>query len=208
MARYTGPVCRLCRRIGEELGLKGERCLTGKCAIKRRNMPPGTHTPRRRKMSERGLQLREKQKARYIFGTLERQFHKTFVEAERRPGMTGENLLRLLEMRLDNIVYKLGFASTRNQGRQLVAHGHITINGRKTDIPSAAVKVGNVISWTPQSVNSEFYKDAQDRAQSTAAPGWLSLDPDNMVGRVTRVPSREEMEARINESVITEYYSR
>jgi len=159
-------------------------------------------------VSERGLQLREKQKARYIFGVLERQFHKTFEEAERRPGMTGENLLRLLEMRLDNIVYKLGFASSRNQARQLVAHGHIMLNGRKTDIPSVTVKVGDVISWTPQSVKSDLYKDAQDRVQGAPVPGWLSLDADNMVGRVVRMPSREEMEPRINESVITEYYSR
>src|SRR5215213_335113 len=151
MARYTGPVCRICRRAGMKLFLKGERCFGPKCGVERRPTPPGTQTQRRRKVSEYGLQLREKQKARSIYGVLEAQFRKHFSEAERRPGMTGENLLRILETRLDNVVYRLGFADSRAQARQLVRHGHFMVNGRKTNIPSFRTRPGDVISVRPES---------------------------------------------------------
>src|SRR5919202_6595126 len=159
MARYTGPVCRICRRAGMKLFLKGERCFGPKCGVERRAYAPGDHGQRRRKQSEYGLQLREKQKARAIYGVLETQFRKHFEEAERRPGVTGENLLRILEMRLDNVVYRLGFADSRPQARQLVRHGHFMLNGRKTDIPSALVRVGDEVTVRPQSRNRTYFKD-------------------------------------------------
>ncbi|MFH1485346.1 MAG: 30S ribosomal protein S4 [Chloroflexota bacterium] len=209
MARYTGPVCRLCRRIGGKLMLKGDRCLTPRCAYERRPVPPGHQVRgRRRKVSERGLQLREKQKARYVYGVLETQFRRAFAEAEKRPGITGENLLQLLERRLDNVVYRLGFADSRNQARQLVRHGHIALNNRKTDIPSAIVKVGNTISWMPSSIKSELYKKVAREIQGRSIPAWLSLDMQTLTGRVVTLPSRIEIETTIDEYVIVEYYSR
>src|ERR671934_1001256 len=161
MARYTGPVCRLCRRQGMKLFLKGERCFTPKCAVERRPIPPGAAPSaqrRRRKESEFSLQLKEKQKARAIYGVLERQFHKHFETAERQPGVTGENLLRVLEMRLDNVVYRLGFSDSRKQARQFVLHGHITLNSRRTDIASAQVKTGDTVAVHPSSRNNEYFK--------------------------------------------------
>jgi small subunit ribosomal protein S4 len=208
MARYTGAVCRLCRRQGEKLMLKGERCSTPKCAIDRRTGPPGQRYARRRKVSERGLQLREKQKARHIYGVLERQFRKHFQEAERQAGITGENLLKILEMRLDNSVYRLGFADSRNQARQLVRHGHVLLNGRKTDIPSCAVKPGDVISWRPKSLKTQYYKTVVREIQNKYIPSWLSLDMQTLSGQVLSTPARDEMDTKINEQAIIEYYSR
>jgi small subunit ribosomal protein S4 len=208
MARYTGPVCKICRRQGMKLFLKGERCFGPKCAIERRNYPPGIHGQRRRKMSEFGAQLREKQKARAIYGVLERQFSKHFVEAERRPGVTGENLLQLLETRLDNVVYRLGFADSRRQSRQIVRHGHITLRGRKTDIPSALVKVGDIISVHPTSRGSEYFKMVQDTLTRKSVPNWLSLDIAELTGRVLSLPSRDEIDSNVTEQLVVEHYSR
>lgn len=188
--------------------LKGERCTTRKCAMERRNLPPGQQRPRRRKISDRGLQLREKQKARDTYGVLERQFRSHFAEAKRHLGITGENLLQILEMRLDNVVYRLGFADSRRQARQLVRHGHVTLNGRKTDIPSCAVKVGDVIAWGEKSTNTEYYKMVVEQIQDKIVPQWLSLDRENLRGQVLASPSRSDIDPRFDEKAIVEYYSR
>lgn len=209
MARLTGPVCRICRRHGEKLFLKGERCFTPKCGVERHNQPPGQHTTtRRRKVSERGLQLKEKQKARSIYGVLERQFRRHFQEAVRRPGATGENLLQELELRLDNVVYRLGFADSRAQARQLVLHGHVTLNGRRTNIPSARAKPGDVIGWYPASKETDYYKVMTHTSESKSVPSWLDLDRTQMAGRVLSIPGRSEMDSHVNELAIVEYYSR
>ena len=214
MARYTGPVCRLCRRQGEKLMLKGERCFGPKCALERRtNLPgaPGGQKGRRRRqrrLTDRGLQLKEKQKVRYIYGVLERQFRKHFAEAERRSGLTGENLLKILEMRLDNVVYRLGFANSRQQARQLVRHGHIILNKRKTDIPSCQVKPGNIISWKEKSSKSEYYQIMVKEIQDKVIPNWLSLDRKTLAGKVIDIPSRGDVDATIQEQLVVEYYSR
>ncbi len=208
MARYTGPVCRLCRRGGEKLMLKGVRCTTRKCAMERRNLPPGQQRPRRRKISDRGLQLREKQKARQSYGVLERQFRRHFAEAEKRPGITGENLLQILEMRLDNVVYRLGFADSRRQARQIVSHGHITLNGRRTDIPSCIVKAGDVIDWSEKSTGAEYYKMVAEQIPDKIVPSWLSLDREKLSGQVLAPPSRSDIDLRIDEKLIVQYYSR
>ena len=208
MGRYTGPVCRLCRRQGDKLMLKGERCYTRKCAVERRSLPPGQQRPRRRRVSDRGLQLKEKQRGRHTYGVLERQFRKHFAEAERRPGITGENLLQILEMRLDNVVYRLNFADSRSQARQVVCHGHITLNGRKTDIPSCAVKPGDVIAWRERSTETEYYKRVVEQIQAKIVPQWLSLDQQALSGRVITVPSHSDIDIRIDEKAIVEYYSR
>jgi len=179
-----------------------------KCAIERRNYPPGPRSTRRRKVSDRGLQLREKQKARFAYGVLEKQFRIYYEEASRRPGVTGENLVRLLEQRLDNVVHRLGWADSRDQGRQVVRHGHIALNGRKTDIPSAQVKLGDVIGWTPGGRTTEYFKIRQDASRATATPGWLQLDREGMIGRVIAVPMRNDADRTFDESVIVEYYSR
>src|SRR3990170_5370387 len=204
MARYTGPVCRLCRRYGDKLFLKGERCFTPKCAFERRSAPPGDRVPRRRKMSSRGLQLREKQKARFTYGIMEQQFRRYYKRAVRRTGVTGQNLLILLEMRLDNVVYRLGFGDSRNQARQVVRHGHIALNGRKTDVPSALTKVGDVISWTEAAREKEPFKFAQEAVKHKRAPSWLSLEEATMTGRVLAPPGPGEIEARFDPSVIVE----
>ncbi len=208
MARYTGPVCRLCRREGMKLYLKGEKCLTPKCPFERRPYPPGMHAQKRKKPTEYGLQLREKQKARRIYGILERQFRKHFEEAERRPGVTGENLLQILEMRLDNIVYRLGFAVSRNQARQLVRHGHFRVNGRRLDVPSALLRPGDEITVRPQSRDMQHFQERMAEVQAQRIPGWLQLDPATMTGRVLAVPSRQEIDTPLNEQLIVEYYSR
>ncbi|MBI2303380.1 MAG: 30S ribosomal protein S4 [Chloroflexi bacterium] len=208
MARYTGSVCRLCRRMSEKLFLKGERCFGPKCAVERRAVPPGGRPQRRRKLSERGLQLKEKQKSRFIYGVLEAQFRRHFAEAQRRPGITGENLLQILERRLDNVTYRLGFADSRKQARQLVNHGHCQVNGRKTDISSYIVKEGDVISWVAKSKETEYFKMAAKEITAKNIPPWLSLNVDEMVGRVITLPSRSDVDYRINEQLITEYYSR
>ncbi len=209
MARYTGAVCRLCRRSGEKLFLKGSRCLTPKCAIDKRPKPPGqTTTRRRRRFSDRALQLREKQKARYSYGTLEKQFRKTFGLAEKQAGITGENLLVLLERRLDNVVYRLGFADSRAQARQIVRHGHIMLNGRKTDVPSCLVKEGDTIAWREGSQKTEYYKQLLQDIESKQVLNWLSLDRVNLTGQVLSLPTPEEIDARFDGKVVTEYYSR
>jgi len=209
MARYTGPVCRLCRRHGEKLFLKGDRCFTPKCSFDRRPNPPGPRPARRRKVSDRGLQLREKQRARVAYGVLEKQFVRYYKEAIRRPGVSGENLVRLLETRLDNIVYRLGFADSRSQARQLVRHGIIAVNGRKLDVPSAHLKEGDVVSFTTRGLRSEYYKIVQDGIKSKNSPSWLTLDAAGMTGRVAGVPTVAQGETHLfNENVIIEYYSR
>jgi small subunit ribosomal protein S4 len=211
MARYTGPVCRLCRRQGMKLFLKGERCFTPKCAVERRPTPPGappSNIRRRRKESEYSLQLKEKQKARNIYGILERQFHKHFVIAERMPGVTGENLLRVLEMRLDNVVYRLGFADSRRQARQLVFHGHIALNGRRTDIPSAQVKAGDTVSVYASSRTNEYFKMVSETLTRKTVPRWLELDTNALSGRIADRPTRQDIDINLNEALVVEYYSR
>ncbi len=210
MARYKDAKCRLCRRVGDKLMLKGERCFSAKCAVERRNALPGqrANARRRAKMSDRGLQLREKQKARYTYGILERQFRKTFAEAERITGVTGDNLLTLLERRLDNVVYRLGFASSRNQARQLVLHGHFDLNGRKTDIPSCLVKVGDTVSWRSASAKSEYYKTMIETIGDRIVPGWLALNEEKMEGQVVSLPLAEDIETKFDGKAIVEFYSR
>lgn len=208
MARYTGPVCRICRRAGEKLFLKGERCNTPKCAIDRRNQPPGQRSPRRRKVSDYGIQVKEKQKVRKTYGVLERQFRKMFREANRRPGATGDNLLRMLELRLDNVVYRLGIAESRAQARQLVRHGHITLNGRRADIPSIETKVGDKIGWTERGRKSKFYEMSREWQGGRERPGWLHFDPGQLEGQLTAVPMRGDIDMRVDENAIVEYYSR
>ena len=188
--------------------LKGERCATKKCALERRNLPPGRQRPQRRKISDRGLQLKEKQRARHTYGILERQFRKHFAEAERRPGVTGENMLQILEMRLDNVVYRIGYADSRNQARQLVRHGHIMVNGRKTDIPSYQVRAGDIIQWTAKGTKTEYYKRMVGHIEDSIVPDWLNLDRDKVLARVLTPPSRSDIDLQIDDKVIVEYYSR
>ncbi len=212
MARYTGPVCKLCRREGMKLMLKGERCFGPKCAIEKRNYPPGQHGSnfRRRQASDYALQLREKQKARRIYGILERQFRRHYAEAARKKGVTGKALLQILERRLDNVVYRLGFADSRAQARQLVNHGHFTLNGRKTDIPSALVEVGDTIGVRPESRKRNYFKDLAESKILTkkAIPAWLSLNAAQMEATVQALPERDDLEVAINEQLIVELYSR
>lgn len=208
MARYTDAVCRLCRRQGMKLFLKGDKCFTPKCPVERRSYGPGEHTQRRRKVSDYGVQLKEKQKIRNIYGVLERQFRKHFEEAERRPGITGENLLQILEMRLDNVVYRFGWAASRAEARQLVRHGHFDLRGRKTDIPSAQVKVGDVVGIHEGSKANEYFQAAIPSMAKKTVPKWLSLDPDAMRGRVLAVPAREEIDTNVSEQLVVEFYSR
>ncbi len=207
MARYTGPVCRICRRFGEKLFLKGEKCAT-KCTLEKRSSPPGDHVARRRRASERGLQLQEKQKVRFTYGVLERQLRRYFADAERRPGQTGENLMQILEMRIDNVVYRLGLAPSRKAARQFVLHGHFAHNGHKHDVPSAILKPGDVVGFRQESAETEAYKQAQTNIQGRFVPPWLSLDPQAMSGRVVAAPSMGDIDVRINEKLIVEYYSR
>ncbi len=208
MGRYTEAVCRLCRRSGEKLMLKGGRCLTPKCAMDRRGKPPGQQASRRRRVSDRGLQLREKQKARHSYGMMERQFRRLFTQAERQSGITGENLLVLLERRLDNIVYRLGFADSRAQARQLVQHGHIMLNGRKTDIPSCLIKEGDTISWREGSTKTEYYKQLLQSIEAKTVLSWLSLDRQQLVGQVLSLPTPDDIDAKFEGKTIVEYYSR
>lgn len=209
MARYTGPVCKLCRREGVKLFLKGDRCMTDKCAIVRRNTRPGQHgTSRARKASGYASQLREKQKVRRTYGVLERQFSKHFATAARRPGRTSENLLQILEMRLDNLVYRLGFADSRAQARQLVCHGHFAVNGRKTDIPSFIAKPNDVITVRERSKGLEYFKIRTELLTTKGVPAWLSLDIQNLSGRVMSLPSRTDLELPFEEQMVVEYYQR
>ena len=214
MARYTGPVCRLCRREGMKLYLKGARCDGPKCPIVKRqpakNFPPGQHGQRRtRRPSEFGLQLREKQKVRRFYGVMESQFHKHFVEAERRGGVTGDNLLQILESRLDNVVYRMGFADSRRQARQLVRHGHFMVNGRKTNIPSFLVKAGDGISVRPESRNRTYFTDYGEVLNTRRAPDWMSIDSSALSGKILSLPTRDQIEVpTFNEALVVEHYSR
>lgn len=209
MARYTGPVCRLCRREGTKLYLKGDRCYTEKCAIDRRAYAPGQHGQgNRKKLSEYGLQLREKQKARRIYGILERQFSNYFDKAERQKGITGENLLRLLERRLDNVVFRLGFASSRVEARQLVKHNHFTVNGQKVNIPSVLVKVGDVVQIKEKSLESVKFQEVKEAVAQKTPPAWLELDKANLSGKVLALPNREQIDVPIEDHLIVELYSR
>ena len=208
MARYTESVCRLCRREGAKLFLKGTRCYTKKCAFERRPSPPGQHGVRRRKMGEFGIQLREKQKVRRVYGVLERQFRNYYIEASGREGITGENLLRSLETRLDNVVYRLGFAASRAQARQLVAHGHFAVNGVATDIPSYEMKPGDKVEVRETRRGREAFKIARESLRSHQAPEWLSLDAANLAGSVVSLPRRDQMPLDLAEQLVVEYYSR
>jgi len=209
VGRYTESVCRHCRREGEKLVLKGDRCYSEKCAVGRKPYPPGAHGQgRRQKISEFGLQLREKQKAKRTYGVLEKQFRSYFKKADRQTGITGENLLILLEKRLDNVVYRLGFASSRKEARQLVNHGHFTINGKKATIPSMRVKVGDVIQVKESSKNSPKFKEIKDQAAYKTPPEWLSVDVENLTGTVLAYPVREQIDTPVKEQLIVELYSR
>ncbi len=208
MARYTGPVCRLCRRAGDKLFLKGERCYTPKCAVERRRTAPGASQPRRRRVSEWGVQLREKQKARQAYGVLERQFRNYFDTARRTPGVTGANLLQLLERRLDNVVYRLGFAAARSQARQWVLHGHFMVDGRKVNLPSFLVRPGQTIAWKEESKKKGPYTEASGQVGQRPVPEWLSLDRSAMSGEVARMPEAADTDALVDTRLITEHYSR
>jgi small subunit ribosomal protein S4 len=208
MARYTGPVCKLCRREGVKLFLKGDKCMT-KCTLERRSSRPGQHgSGRSRKESGYAKQLREKQRVRRTYGILERQFHRHFEAATRRPGKTSENLLQILELRLDNLVYRLGFADSRAQARQLVSHVHFAVNGRKTDIPSFIAKPNDVISVRERSKGLEYFKTRVLLLAQKGVPTWLRLDTNEMTGRVITVPSRADLELPFDEQKVVEYYQR
>lgn len=208
MARYTGPVCRKCRREGAKLFLKGDKCYSDSCPFSRRAYAPGQHGQGRKKVSEYGLQLREKQKARRIYGILEGQFRNYFVKAERQKGVTGENLLVMLERRLDNVVYRLGFAGSRNQARQLVRHGHLTVNGRRVNIPSYLIKAGDVIQVAESSKESPLFKEIAESLAHKTVAAWLEISASDMSGKVVRYPTREEIDVPIAEHLIVELYSR
>jgi small subunit ribosomal protein S4 len=212
MARYTGPVCKLCRREGEKLFLKGSRCLSPKCAVERHNYPPGPHGRetqfRRGRASDYSLQLREKQKVRRIYGILERQFRRYFREAQQRSGMTGSNLLSLIESRLDNVIYRMGFAESRAQARQLVQHGHFNVNGRRTNIPSFIVRPGDQIEVREGSRKRTYFKQLKDIAEELTPVDWMSRDLNTLSGAMMRRPERTDIDYTINEQLVVEYYSR
>jgi small subunit ribosomal protein S4 len=212
MAKYTGPACKLCRREGEKLFLKGGRCFTPKCAFEKRGFAPGQHGRTRQGRSEResvyGHQLRAKQRARRVYGVLERQFSRYYYMAQRARGMTGFNLLQTLETRLDNVVFRMGFAENRSQARQLVAHGHFRLNGRRADIPSMMVKPGDVVTLSETSKVNTFFKELPDFAEKRTCAVWLDRDVKNLSGRVLRLPERAEIDGNIDEQLIVEYYSR
>lgn len=208
MARYREALCRLCRRESEKLFLKGDRCYTEKCAVERRKYPPGQHGQRRKKMSDYALQLREKQKAKETYGVLEKQFKRYFYQAERKTGMTGSNLLQLLELRLDNIIYRLGFASNRRQARQLVLHGHITVNDRRVNIPSYLVRINDIIGIKETSKKIVVVEENIAKIEHRGMPGWVELDVNNLKGKVLHYPSRDEIEIPVQEQLIIELYSK
>jgi small subunit ribosomal protein S4 len=208
MARYTGPACKLCRREGKKLYLKGERCTSGKCALDRRSTAPGQHGAAKKKMGEYGMQLREKQTTRRYYGVLERQFKNYYEEAARKEGMTGENLLVLLERRLDNAVYRMGLAESHRDARQLVLHAHFTLNGKKVNIPSILVKPGDVISVKESSRDSAKIKGLAEALESKTAPKWLDVDKTNLTAKVVSLPAREDIDFEFNEQLIVELYSK
>ena len=206
MSRYTDANCRLCRREGQKLFLKGDRCYSSKCAIDRRGYAPGQHGQGRSKISDYGLQLREKQKAKRFYGLQETQFRNLFDKAARKTGITGENLLILLETRLDNVVFRLGFASSRKEARQLVNHGHFKVNGRKVNIPSYEVKAGNVITVKEKSTNSPKFKEVKE--MTITVPSWLTVDVEKLEGKILSVPTRAEIDTPVAEHLIVELYSK
>ena len=208
MARYTGAVCKLCRREGKKLFLKGERCYTGKCSIERRAYAPGQHGQSRKKTSEYGLQLRAKQQARRYYGIQEGQFHKYFLMAERKQGVTGENLLRICESRLDNVVYLLGWANSRAEGRQLATHGHYTVNGQKVDIPSYLLKAGDTVAIKAKSKESEKIQSVLDINGARPVPQWLEVDKEKNEAKVLSMPEREQISVPVEEHLIVEFYSK
>lgn len=208
MAKYRGPVCRLCRREGEKLFLKGSRCMTEKCAIERRSYPPGQHGQGRQRTSDYSLQLREKQKLRRIYGLQERQFRGVFERAERQTGVTGEALLRLLESRLDNVTYRLGFGASRREARQLVSHGHVTVNGRKTNVPGALVKAGDVVAVRERSRNLVSIQSALESVEGRGIPEWLELDKAGFKGTIRALPTKDQISLPVNEQMVVELYLR
>lgn len=208
MARYTGAKCRLCRREGAKLFLKGDRCFTDKCAYERRPYAPGQHGRIRKKMSDYAVQLREKQKVRRMYGILEEQFRAYFQRADMKKGVTGDNLLIFLERRMDNVVYRMGFANSRNQARQLVRHGVFTLNGRRVTVPSIQVKEGDVVGIREQNRNSPIIKEAQQVIARRGCPAWLEVDGENLKGKVNAMPTREDIQFPINEQLIVELYSK
>lgn len=208
MARYTGAVCKLCRREGQKLFLKGERCYSDKCAFAHRGYAPGQHGQARKKLSEYGLQLREKQKTRRYYGVLEAQFAHYFELAEKKAGMTGENLLKILESRLDNVVYRMGFASSRAEARQLVVHGHFTVNGKRVDIPSYLTKEGDVIAICEKSRTSDKVKAVLEANGARPTPLWVEVNREAFEGKIVRMPAREDIDLEVQELLIVEYYSR
>lgn len=211
MARYTDPVCKLCRREGEKLFLKGDRCFSPKCSFERRSYPPGSHGRQaqfRRKESDYRMQLRAKQKVRRVYGIYERQFRRYFSQAQHQKGLTGENLLTILETRLDNVIYRLGLASSRAQARQIISHGHVDVNGRKTNISSFLVSPGDSIIVRDISKQKTFFKDLVKSIDGSQVPNWLELDAANLSGRVLSLPTREHIDATLDEQLIVEFYSR
>ena len=208
MARYTGAVCKLCRREGKKLFLKGDRCYTVKCAFERRSYAPGQHGQCRKKTSEYGMQLRAKQQARRYYGIQEGQFHKYYLMAERKQGMTGENLLRICESRLDNVAYLLGWASSRAEARQLTTHGHYLVNGKKVDIPSYLLKAGDVVSIREKSRDSEKIKAVLEANASRPVPEWLDKNGDDLTAKIVKLPDREQIEVPVEEHLIVEFYSK
>lgn len=208
MARYTEALCRICRREGDKLFLKGERCYTEKCAVERRKYPPGQHGQNRVKLSDYGIQLREKQKAKKSYGLVERQFRNYFHEAERQKGATGEVLLQLLERRLDNVIFRMGFAANRREARQLIAHGHFLVNGRAINIPSYLVKVGDIIEVKEISREIPSISDNLSKIEHRGLPNWIEVDSLNFKGKVLHIPSREEMQLPVQEQLIVELYSK
>ena len=208
MGRYTGPSCRLCRRAGEKLFLKGERCFTPRCAFERRRTPPGDQSRRRRRPSDHGVHLLEKQKAKYIYGVLEAQFRRYMDEAFDSPGITGMNLLRSLERRFDNVIFMLGFADSRKQARQFIRHGHFQVNRIRNDIPSYQVGVGDSVTWKESVKSTDFFKERTDGIPKRPVPAWLSLDQSDMSGHINSLPADEDLQQSINSRLIVEFYSR
>ena len=208
MARYTGPSCKLCRREGKKLFLKGDRCLSDKCALDRRATVPGQHGAGRKSVKEYGQHLREKQTARRYYGVQEKQFKKYYVAADKKEGITGENLLSLLERRFDNVVYRMGLASSRKEARQLVRHAHFTLNGKKADIPSIILKVGDVVALKDKSRSSEKIKGLMENMANTTAPKWLELNAEAASAKMIAIPAREDVDFDFNEQLIVEFYSK
>ena len=208
MGRYVGPICRLCRRAGEKLFLKGERCFSPKCAVERRGSAPGEHVRRRRRLSERGVQLREKQKAKQIYGVLERQFRGYYEEALKHKGVTGQNLMQLLERRLDNAVFRMGFADSRRQARQMVGHGRFKVNAKRMNVPSFLVSPGDVIIWKQAGETPESLETLKENIRGKAAPGWLGIDANALQGKVLALPQTGDIDTKIQDRLIIDYYSR